>query len=789
MLYSDSLVRPDMTVQVEPSETSPRRLLEELLEPYGLRLRSGPGGSWLVVRDRTTVMRGRLRGRVRQESGEAVDAAVELRIGGRRPRVPVDTEGHFETELPAGRYSVSATAPGYATRRFDDVVVTPDGVTELAIELQRPVLRESVVVNATAPARDEIDPPWSLDAEELSRAPHQADDAVQVLARTPGTADSDLSAGLNVRGGHQDEVMLMLDGLELFDPVHLQDIEGGRLGLIGAESTGRIDFFTGGIPVRYGNNLSGVIEVESPTPSGPARHSLTASTGYGSLSSQGRFDDERGQWFASARVGAPEALLPSWMPETQYDPRYGDALVRLGYRVLPRSTLAGNFLYSVDETATYQDLDAFNPGEQAGVGSHYGNRYAWVTLSTAWTDDLSTRVVLSGGELDRSRQVRSEDDLGVQDTRDVELGGLTLDSSWIVGERHRVQWGAGLRRLRAHYRYNAQDLDPNDPARPESLRLDPDGLESFAYLSDTWKLGKDVALEAGLRWDAETYTGLDEDHLSPRLQASYSPTPRTTLRAAVSRLFQAQRIHELQVGDGIESFAPAESADQASIGMDRVLTKDSSMTVSVYRKRVHDVRPRYENLFDPSEFLPEAAADRVLVAPDRSELHGVELSFKGAPSSVFSWTLSYALAEAEDTIDGEDVPRSWDQRHAADLGLLFGLPRGLSLALGGSYHSGRPTTPVSTTSQDGEQVLVPGARNSGRLDAYYRVDLRIAQTFQSGRHHVDLFLDATNLLDRANVCCVAAFDVVPDGAGGFVTRPIERTGLSRTFEGGVRWQF
>jgi len=100
-----------------------------------------------------------------------------------------------------------------------------------------------------------------------------------------------------------------------------------------------------------------------------------------------------------------------------------------------------------------------------------------------------------------------------------------------------------------------------------------------------------------------------------------------------------------------------------------------------------------------------------------------------------------------------------------------------------------PTTPVSATPQDSEVVLVPGPRNSGRLDAYYRVDLRIAQGLQSGRHHVELFADVANLLDRENVCCVAAFEVEPDGAGGFVAQPIERTGLSRTIEGGVRWQF
>lgn len=792
VLYSDGLVRDDMVVREEPAAATPIRLLEQLLKAHGLRLRAGPGKSWLVVRDRATVTRGRLRGQVQEPDGRPLGGGAQVWIGRRHHAVLADAEGWFEVELPAGRYTVTASAPGHVTRRLDDVSVAPDRVAEVRIRLPRPMLQEAVLVDARTPGRELIDPPRTLGAEEIDRAPRLSDDAVQTVARLPGTADSDLSSRLNVRGGHDDELMLVLDGLEIFDPVHLQDVEGGRLGLIGAASVGRLDYVTGAIPARYGNHLSGVLDMSSVQATGPARTSLTLAVDRGAVASQGRFDEDRGAWFFSARVGFPEYLLPTWLPEQQYDPRYGDALARVQYRILPRTTLALNVLYAVDETTSYGDFDVFDPdpAEGVGVGSQYGNRNAWATFDTAWSGRLSSRFVLSAGELDRTRQVRSEEELAVRDDRDVEFGALSQDWSWSPGDRHEVEWGATVRSLRARYDYDAQDLDPaEDPPAPASVAVRPDGLEYAVYLADVWRVRDDLALEAGLRWDGETYTDVDDAHLGPRVGLAYSAGPHTRLRGSWARLYQSQRIHQLQVEDGVDRFFGAEEADTTAVGLDRTLTSELSLGLAAYHKRVRDVRPRYENLFDPGDLLPEAAADRVLVAPDHSVLRGVELMLQGTPHPLVTWTAGYALAEAEDTINGAGVPRSWDQRHAADVTLVVAAAERWSVSLAGSYHSGRPTTPVSAVTIDGEVVFVPGARNTARLDAYYRADLRAQRAFTRGRHRVELFVDAFNLLDRANVCCVSGFDAEPDGAGGFLARPRERTGLARTVDGGVHWQF
>src|SRR5581483_7039201 len=50
IIYSSDLVRPDMRVQQEPTAVWLHDVLAQLLQPYSLAVRVGPGGSLLVVR-------------------------------------------------------------------------------------------------------------------------------------------------------------------------------------------------------------------------------------------------------------------------------------------------------------------------------------------------------------------------------------------------------------------------------------------------------------------------------------------------------------------------------------------------------------------------------------------------------------------------------------------------------------------------------------------------------------------------------------------------------------------
>jgi Ca-activated chloride channel family protein len=50
VVFSSELVWPQMRVLSEPKSAAPRTILDEVLEPHGLRAAPGPKGTWLVVR-------------------------------------------------------------------------------------------------------------------------------------------------------------------------------------------------------------------------------------------------------------------------------------------------------------------------------------------------------------------------------------------------------------------------------------------------------------------------------------------------------------------------------------------------------------------------------------------------------------------------------------------------------------------------------------------------------------------------------------------------------------------
>jgi Ca-activated chloride channel family protein len=50
IVFSSELVKPDMKVATEPKATTPRKILDEVLAPHGLAVRTGPRDSLIVVR-------------------------------------------------------------------------------------------------------------------------------------------------------------------------------------------------------------------------------------------------------------------------------------------------------------------------------------------------------------------------------------------------------------------------------------------------------------------------------------------------------------------------------------------------------------------------------------------------------------------------------------------------------------------------------------------------------------------------------------------------------------------
>lgn len=725
LIYSEDVVRPAMRVRSEPRATEPRRILDELLREHALRAKRGPRGSLLIVRDAR-------RDQVRETAPTRTAAPAEM---------PVTLE---------------------------EIVVTPSRFTILGEE---------------PPSRQ------FMSREELQRVPHFSDDLYRAIGRVPGVAAPDVSARFNLRGGDQDEVLVLLDGAEIYDPFHVKDLSRA-FSIIDAEAVGAVEILSGGYPAEYGGRMSGVVDIRTTAPDA-TRHEAGLSLLNARVLSQGTFANARGSWLASLRHGYLGEALRMIDDTSDFEPRYYDLLAKVQWTASDTAIASMHVLASNDRLRLQEE-----PGTDAHA--NYDDRYLWLNVRASVTPRLFAQSVLSYGRLSQDRSGHYDNDPGSQsgdlvDRRSMALVAWKNDATLDLSSRSLLRFGATAKHLRARYDYEGRShvefttFDLGAPPRDvvRSIHIRPDGSELSAYVANRVRLSERWVVEAGLRAASETYTP-DGVNVSPRLNASWMMTPRTSVRAAWGVFHQPQSLHELQVEDGVSEFSAAQQSEHRVVSVDHLFGRGVQARLDLYHKSMTHLRPRYENAFDTLLLFPELRADRITITPQSGEARGAELLVRTDAAARLSGWISYTLAKATDRIDGVDVPRSWDQRHAVSCSLNYRPGAVWNFNVAGTFHSGWPTTPVDAQLVGGRIVSSRGARGAARLPAYHRVDFRVSRSAGP----LSLFVEVLNILNHSNVTRIDGFDFAVDAVSGAVT-PLPRKesvlGMLPSF--GVTWRF
>ena len=599
-----------------------------------------------------------------------------------------------------------------------------------------------------------------LDRRSIQDTPDIGEDPIRVTQRLPGTAASGASARTHFRGGEQDEIGIMLNGQWLFDPFHIRDYQS-VFSTIDARAIEGVEVYTGGFPVRYGDRMSGLVLMDSLQPDDSGHHEIGLSVFNTSALTSGSSGNR--SWLLSARRGNLDLVIDPKFGQ----PSYFDVFAEYAIELSPDARLSMNALYADDQVELVLETD---PAERERVVSDTRSAQFWLQLDSRWSATLDSSTVLAFVDYANRRNGAANDPekmiASVRDDRDVRRVSLRQDWAWTPSDRHRMQWGIRAAWGEATYDYDGRAQYFGLPARfgrPDIERVlsaRPEGASYALYVSDRRRVGATAVFEWGLRWDDQTYTDARSDsQLSPRVSFMLRPWDKGELRLSAGRYHQSQPIQSLQIEDGVVRFWPAQRADQLIVGLQHTFPGDTVLRAEAFRKELHDVRPRFENLYDPLGIMPELQADRVRLDPARARSQGLELSLEGARGS-WRWWASYTLAKVTDRIDGIDVPRSWDQRHAMQGGVSWrSEPWTFAAAL--SVHSGWPTTGLEL---DDAGNAVPGPRNALRLPTFAAVDWRLSREFNVRRGTLTAFIEVSNTLNRRNVCCID-WDVDEDDDG------------------------
>jgi len=709
IVYSNALVQPSMTLREAPRSTRIDELLREILAPWKLRAVQASNGDWLIAADDTAST----------TPGDIVD-------------------DHFES------------------------IETID-VTASRVRL------------ATSGASETF-----LNREDVQRMPHLADDAVRMLKVLPGVTGGDFSAALNIRGGRREEALLTIDGAEIHNAFHFRDLDGA-LSVLDTNLVQGIDFITGGMTAEYGDYMSGVIGLETRMPTPDDEYHSNVGISFVSLygRTSGNYANDRGSWLVSLRRGFLDVLMERVMDDDeQLTPRYTDVFAATTFEIDERNSVSARLLFSDDDlrlvtTGESDDVDSAGKGRSAHV---------WIGFDHGWSDSLQMNTVLSFSSVNQQRDTFGEEDLRtgtVFADNDFRFIDLKQDWSWQINDRQLPRWGFNVSRQEGDYDYalTGQIFDPLISIIPIDIDYGTVGHVTAdkvgVYGSWRSRLTDTLTAEIGARWDSYRYSGgLKADVFSPRLNAVYRFPDDSELRAAWGVMHQPQSVNELQVEDDVEQFFGPEKSEQFVIGYTRHFPRDWSLRVDLYDKAYSDLRPRFENLLDPMQLIPEGSPDRIRIDATEARARGVELTVRHEADRGLAGWVSVSIASAEDDVNGEWQSRSWEQEQTVAFGGSWTGAR-WNVSLAGLFHSGQPTTYIGIETAPlpggGTEVTgVVGPRNAEHLGKYSRIDLRANRDVQLRDSKISFYLEVTNLLNTENECCIEGYRVEQGRSGPFL---------------------
>jgi outer membrane receptor protein involved in Fe transport len=764
LAYSTNLVTEDLVVDTEPAPGEPLEVVREILRPHGLTIRTESGVHLVVRFDQDGLEPGSVLLVITSNlDNQPLDSAV-LYVVPTLPRSVRLKPGIFEySEVPPGRYQFSIELEGFdPVRRVIDVWPGEPVVVPVGLDEEKPAI-ETIAVSASRYEilRDMATSRFVLDQRTIQNLPDIGEDPLRAVQRLPGAAASGASAKTHFRGGESSEIGIMLNGQRLFDPFHVRDYQS-IFSTVDARAIEGVEVYTGGFPVQFGNRMSGMVLMESLESLKPRHTEVGLSVFNTSLLTAGNEPDR--SWVFSARRGNLDLVI-----DPQFgSPSYYDVFADYTWDVSMNATVSVNALYANDRVEVILESD---PEELERVVSNTENAQVWIALDNRWSDELSSKTVLSAVAFDNLRRGTLGDEekivAAVADDREIRQVEFRQDFAYSMSDRHLLQWGLHVKYGEGEYAYAntveyfglpAMFIDQEESSSL-ALTAAPEGAAYALYFADRWKVSDRAMVEWGLRWDDQTYTDLSSDaQLSPRLSLMRALGENSELRLSWGRYHQSQEINELQIEDGIDQFWPAQRADQFIAGLRHTFNNKLSTRVELFHKEIKQVRPRFENLFDPLSLIPEVQPDRVRLDPSSAKSRGLEISMDWSDGPL-SWWVTYVLSEAVDRIDGRDELRSWDQRHAFQGGIGWGNEK-WDVSMAASVHSGWPLTELMLV-EDGvddegevEYVAVPGPRNAGRHSTFASLDFRVSRTWKLQRGSLMAFLEVSNLTNRRNPCCL-----------------------------------
>ena len=555
----------------------------------------------------------------------------------------------------------------------------------------------------------------AVDIEQLKYAPLFAGekDIFKFLQLLPGvSAGKDGMSGLLVRGGSNDQTLILYDDVPIYNQAHAY----GILSIFSGETVQSAEVSKGYISPAYGSRLSALTQIR--TREGDRqnhRQSLTV----GTLSLAGTLDGpikrDKGSYLISARYFFPEAVLAIVDNAVRYG--FYDVTGKLTYDIHRNHTLSLG-IYSGDDHMKNKEAHAEN-------GFGWGNTTASLRLESRWNDNLRSSVVAYYTYLQNRQETKFKDDgfsnWGKTTFKTHEFGArMTFDQR--LSHIWTLEYGATF----SHQRFEPMHTKSIINGQHKNRGYSSEQLVSGAlFLNNRFQWGGWRA-DVGVRGAVYDNSEQTKYAVEPRAQLSYDfgRDNAVWLSGTINSqaLVQFNRYYYSMPIDFWTPFRDGrlQHAWQVSLGGRAKLHENLTLSVEGYYKRMRNL----PLIYDSDDFLLNNGG--FIYGTGRA--FGIEAMLQYQTERL-SLTASYTYTDSRRRSDGVTYPFEYDVPHDFNAFVSYDVVkrpgRKHTFSLNVAWRSGLPyrLTNESYPDTDGNPIIGITAYPTMRMRNYFRADV------------------------------------------------------------------
>ena len=694
------------------------------------------------------------------KTGESLPGVIvnveKLKIG-----TATDANGNFSLTLPVGEHVLKMTFMGYEETARKIKLVSNGNVSfsifEKTVKLNEvEIMAERAEINITSTQMSLL----HLTSKAIHELPVSLGetDILKSMSLLPGIQSAgEFGTGFNVRGGSADQNLILIEDVPLFNSSHLF----GLTSTINADNVTSITLLKAGIPARYGERASSVMEIRLGKDN---TDNLRVKGGIGLLDSRLCIQIPMFKKKATLLIGG-RSSYSNWLLHKMPDVDLMNSSA---------SFYDMNGLFTVSLTPNDKvTLFGYYSNDKFGFNKNTNYKYSNLLGSLRWTHMFSNRLSSSllTGYSQYKYSVQEEDTLHREDAYQINLdtryNNLKWNFTWLPNHKHSVDYGINA----ILYRISPGEEKPygtQSLIKPMKVQQEK-GLEMAAYVSDNFDLFPRLNAETGLRFvhymalgpdsvqtyipgqprSMETTMGTfyysnnqvitQHSAFEPRLAFRYSINEKSSVKLSYNRINQfINLLSNNSVMSPTDTWTLSNNyvqpltSDQIAIGYFRNFKQNMyEVSLETYYRKLKNVI-EYKN--GARILLNEHIETDLLNANGYG--YGIEVYARkssGALTGWISYTYSRSMLKTSGSSDEEQInrneyyPSNFDKPNNLVIVANYHLSRRWRVSGTFTYNTGRPVTlPELKFNSAGKQIIYYSDRNKYRLPDYHRLDIAIS---------------------------------------------------------------